>query len=152
MRLLVVQHGKIRDRSITALRDEYSKRFRRYGRLQVVEATPRGERGIWPERADWRILVDERGEAWSSEQLARKLEQWSMHQGTIAVGIGEAYGHDDATRQTADVSWSLGKLILPHQLAHLVVVEQLYRAATILAGSPYHYGSASGVRGACPSM
>ncbi|MFW5829569.1 MAG: 23S rRNA (pseudouridine(1915)-N(3))-methyltransferase RlmH [Planctomycetota bacterium] len=139
MRLIVVQHGRVRDKHVLALREDYRKRFRKYGSLDVIEAMPKRGQGIWPAKADWRVLVDERGHAYRSEELAAQLQQWSMHQGTIAIAIGEAYGHDDATRAEADAQWSLGPLILPHQLAHLVVVEQLYRAASMLAGSPYHH-------------
>lgn len=139
MRLIVVQNGRIKDRHVLALRRDYEQRFRRYGQLDIIEASPRGTAGLWPARADWRILVDERGAAWGSAELATRLADWSMHRGTIALAIGAAFGHDAATRDAADAVWSLGTLVLPHQLAHLLVVEQLYRAATILAGTAYHH-------------
>ena len=54
------------------------------------------------------------------------------------IAIGAAEGHDKATAAAANERWSLGKLTLPHQFAHVLVVEQIYRAGTILAGSSYH--------------
>ena len=139
MRLHVVQHGKLRDRHLIALRDDYHKRFRRFGSLEIEERKPKAGRGLWPERCDWRVLVDERGECWSSLQLAEHLASWSMTKGTIAFAIGDSHGHDPDTVALADCSWSLSALVLPHQLAHVVVVEQLYRAGTIHAGIDYHH-------------
>ena len=139
MRLIVIQNGKLRDPQLIALRDEYVRRFTRFGSLRIEERKPKGERGLWPERCDWKLLVDERGEQWTSPDLARRLADWSMRRGTIALAIGDAHGHDPATTAAADATWSLSRLVLPHQLAHVVVVEQLYRAATILNGVDYHH-------------
>lgn len=138
MRLIVVQRGRLKDRACIALREEYRVRFRRFGRLEVIERAPRGDAALWP-RCDWRVLLDEHGEQWTSPQLADRLAQWSMLHGTIAFAIGAAHGHAPATRAAADCTWALSSLVLPHQLAHVVVVEQLYRAATIRAGIDYHH-------------
>jgi 23S rRNA (pseudouridine1915-N3)-methyltransferase len=138
MRLHLIQNGRLRDPHLLALRDEYCKRFRRFGALTILEREPRGAHGCWQELKAWKVLVDEHGEQWSSPEFARRLETWSMQHGDIAFAIGAAEGHDPATRAAADCCWSLGSLVLPHQLAHLLVVEQCYRAATILAGLPYH--------------
>ena len=75
----------------------------------------------------------------SSEDLAKKMEQWSMHHGALSFAIGEAYGHDDCTRAEADFVLSLSPMVLPHQLAHVFMVEQIYRAGCIIANSPYHH-------------
>jgi 23S rRNA (pseudouridine1915-N3)-methyltransferase len=136
MKLSVVQRGKLRDRQIEALRDEYVKRFRRYGTLAVVESE---REPLWPASARWKVLLDERGEQPTSEELSKLLQRWTMRHGEVAFAVGGAHGHDAATASTADAKLSLGRLTLPHQLAHLVLVEQLYRAASILAGSPYHH-------------
>ncbi|MDA3961678.1 MAG: 23S rRNA (pseudouridine(1915)-N(3))-methyltransferase RlmH [Planctomycetota bacterium] len=138
MRLIVVQNGKLKDTHCIALRDEYCKRFGRFGKLEIIERKAKPGQSLWP-RCDWRVLLDERGERFTSPALADKLAQWSMTKGTIAFALGEAHGHDDATRAEADVLWSLSDLVLPHQIAHVVVVEQLYRAATIQAGVDYHH-------------
>jgi 23S rRNA (pseudouridine1915-N3)-methyltransferase len=84
------------------------------------------------------IALDGRGSAWSSEQLAEQLKRWRMDGRELAFLIGGADGHADAVLQRADQRWSLGPLTLPHMLVRLVVAEQLYRAAMIVAGHPYH--------------
>ena len=139
MKLMVVQHGRLRDPQVTALRDEYLKRFRRFGSLTVVEREPKGDVPLWPESARWRVALDERGEQLGSEQLAQRLRKWTMAHGEVAFLVGDAYGHHAPTLAKADAKLSLGVMTLPHQLAHLLLIEQLYRAATILAGAPYHH-------------
>lgn len=145
MRLRVVQTGRLRDGHVAALRDEYVRRFGRFGRLTVDEAEPpKGKGTLWPESARWKVALDERGESLSSEALARRLREWTMRHGEVAFLVGEAYGHHAPSLAAADARLALGPLTLPHQLAHLVLVEQLYRAATILAGTPYHHGEGGG--------
>jgi 23S rRNA (pseudouridine1915-N3)-methyltransferase len=139
MRLTVIQHGRLRDPHVAALRDEYLKRFRRFGSLTVVEREPKGEAPLWPATARWKVLLDERGEQFTSETFARTLEKWSMHHGDIAFLVGDAYGHHQPSAALANAKLALGPMVLPHQLAHLVLIEQLYRAATIIANTPYHH-------------
>lgn len=83
-------------------------------------------------------LLDLDGAAWSSEQLAEHVDTWRHSGRDRAVIIGGAVGVDASVRARADTVWSLGPLTLPHELARVVVVEQLYRATTILQGTPYH--------------
>ncbi len=136
----MVQTGRLRDPHIVALRDEYLKRFARFGRLEVIERDPKGDTPLWPAGARWRVALDEHGEQFTSPELAKKLEKWSVAHGPIALLIGEAYGHHGPSLALADARLSLGPMVLPHQLAHLVLIEQLYRAATIQAGTGYHHG------------
>ena len=86
------------------------------------------------------IALDGRGKPWSSEQLAEELAAWRMQRRDLAVLIGGPDGHAAEVLAHADQRWSLGPLTLPHMLVRLVVVEQLYRAVTMLAGHPYHRG------------
>ena len=86
------------------------------------------------------VALDGRGEAWSSEDLARQVSTWRMGGRDVALLIGGADGHSDAVLKRADQRWSLGPPTLPHMLVRLIVAEQLYRAVTILAGHPYHRG------------
>ncbi len=139
MKLVVVQTGGMRDREVAALRDEYLKRFRRFGSLTVVEREPKGDAPLWPTSCRWRVALDERGEAWTSPELAKRVGDWTMRHGEVALLIGSAYGHHAPSLALADARWSLGPLTLPHMLAHLITIEQLYRAATIRAGLPYHH-------------
>ena len=139
MRLVVVQQGKIKDANVLTLRAEFLKRFQRYGSLTVVEKEPKGATVLWPSSSRWKVLLDERGETPTSEQLSKLLRKWTMSHGEVAFLVGDAYGPHAPTKASADVSIALSALTLPHQLAHLLLIEQLYRAASILAGSPYHH-------------
>lgn len=88
----------------------------------------------------WRVVLDERGESVSSRELAQRISMWEQR-GTVkqvAVLIGGADGHTPALRAAADWCWSLSRLTLQHEMALLLVLEQLYRAYAIKAGSPYH--------------
>jgi len=87
------------------------------------------------------VLVDSRGKQLSSEQWAEFLrEHQERGLGPLLFAIGPASGFSHELRATAEVLLSLGKLTLPHELARVVVLEQLYRALTILRGHPYHLG------------
>jgi 23S rRNA (pseudouridine1915-N3)-methyltransferase len=139
MKLMVLQTGRLKDAHVAALRDEYVKRFGRFGKLEVVEREPKGDAPLWPSGARWRIALDEHGEQFDSPAFAKRLEKWSATHGPLAFLVGDAYGHHAPSLALADTRLSLGAMVLPHQLAHLVLVEQLYRAATILAGTGYHH-------------
>ncbi|MBA3710164.1 MAG: 23S rRNA (pseudouridine(1915)-N(3))-methyltransferase RlmH [Planctomycetes bacterium] len=139
MRIVIVQHGKVRDAHVLALRDEYVKRFKRFGTMTIREQEPRAGSALWPASSRWKVLLDEHGTAAPSEEFARLLGLWTMRHGEVAFAIGGAYGHDQATAAAADSTWSLGPMTMPHQLAHLMLIEQVYRAATILAGTAYHH-------------
>ena len=84
------------------------------------------------------VVLDGRGREWSSEQLSQRLEHWRGQGRDLAFLIGGPEGHAPDVLQRADESWSLGPLTLPHMLVRLLVAEQLYRAASMLANHPYH--------------
>ena len=133
---------------------EYRKRLSRELPIELVEI-PLGNRGKGrdPMRAindegaavlsalggDTHVVaLDGAGKTWSSEQLATQLAAWRMQGRDLAILIGGPDGHAPAALERSQQRWSLGPLTLPHMLVRLIVVEQLYRAATILAGHPYH--------------
>jgi 23S rRNA (pseudouridine1915-N3)-methyltransferase len=133
---------------------EYRKRLSHWLPLELVEVEPglRGK-GRDPQRAmqeeGQRVLgalpksplvvtLDGRGKPWSSEQLAQRVEHWRASGRDLAFLIGGPEGHAPDVLARADESWSLGPLTLPHMLVRLVVAEQLYRAAALLANHPYH--------------
>jgi 23S rRNA (pseudouridine1915-N3)-methyltransferase len=87
---------------------------------------------------DHLVALDERGKGWSSVELSREMERWQNHQPSVALAIGGPEGLADDVRQRANQIWSLSALTFPHGLARVIVVEQLYRASTILKGHPYH--------------
>jgi 23S rRNA (pseudouridine1915-N3)-methyltransferase len=84
------------------------------------------------------VALDGRGKAWCSEELAQQLARWRMQGKDLAFLIGGADGFASTVLDRADQKWSLGPATLPHPLVRVVVVEQLYRAASLLANHPYH--------------
>lgn len=133
---------------------EYRKRLSHWLPLDLVEVEP-GLRGKGRDAA--RAMADEgarvlgavpkgalvvaldgRGKAWSSEELAQRLQHWRNGGRDLALLIGGPEGHAPDVLAAAEERWSLGPLTLPHMLVRLVVAEQLYRAAALLANHPYH--------------
>ena len=94
-------------------------------------------RQICPSRA-FQIALDERGESWSTMDLADKLDRWRAEHADIAFYIGGADGLDARIVADANCRWSLSRLTLPHQLVRVVLIEQLYRGWTVLQNHPYH--------------
>lgn len=84
------------------------------------------------------VVLDGRGKPWSSEGLAQQLGNWRMSGRDLSFVIGGPDGHADPVLEHADQRWSLGPLTLPHMLVRLVLIEQLYRANSLLKGHPYH--------------
>ena len=133
---------------------EYQKRLSHWLPLELVEIEP-GVRGKGRDtvkamadegarvlaalpKGAYVVALDGRGKLHSSEQLAQRLEHWRGQGRDLAFLIGGPEGHAADVLQRADESWSLGPLTLPHMLARLLVAEQLYRAAAMLANHPYH--------------
>lgn len=86
------------------------------------------------------LLLDERGHHWTSPELARKVNSWqSTLRGRLVCVIGGAYGVDEALQKQATNVWSLSKLVFPHQLVRVILIEQLYRAYAIIHSLPYHH-------------
>lgn len=84
------------------------------------------------------VLLDERGKQFSSPGLADRIADWQTEGRDIAFAIGGPDGVSEACRERAEFTLSLSRLTLPHGLARILLVEQLYRAASLLAGHPYH--------------
>lgn len=85
------------------------------------------------------ILLDERGDNVTSEDLARRLDKSFTLSRKVVVVIGGAFGVDDRLHARADFVWSLSNLVFPHQLVRLILTEQIYRAQSISGGHPYHH-------------
>lgn len=84
------------------------------------------------------IALDNRGAAWSTEQVAEQLERWQELGKSLVVLIGGADGLHPRCRERSDQMWSLSPLTFPHPLVRVVLAEQLYRAQTLLDNHPYH--------------
>jgi len=146
MKLKVAWIGKTKDRAIQALTDDY---VRRLSHDADVEAAPvKDESALLKFCAkDARptrhilVLLDGRGKHLSSEELAKFLRQHQERNPLpLLFAIGPADGFTDEARKAAGLVLSLSKMTLPHELARIVLLEQLYRAFTILKGHPYHLG------------
>ena len=154
MRLHVCAVGRLRAGPERSLTDDYYERFDRTGRPlglgPVTEHEVEDKKGggrlaeadlLCRTVPDGALLVtlDERGKPLSSPEFAAQLARWrDAGRQDAAFVIGGADGIDPALRARADVSVSFGAMVWPHLLVRVMLAEQLYRAATILSGGPYH--------------
>lgn len=125
--------------------DEYLNRLSRYGGYELVNvrAGTRDEvsaRLLDRSQGCYRIALDERGEALGTRAFAEKLDSLARRGGvkTIAFMIGAADGHNETLRSACDLLLTLSPFTLQHELALVVLLEQLYRVASLKCGSPYH--------------
>jgi 23S rRNA (pseudouridine1915-N3)-methyltransferase len=147
MKIKVAWIGKTKEPAIQALADEYLKRISRYA--EVAGVAVKDEAAILSLATDQRskkqnshklVLLDARGSQLSSEEFASFLQREQVNALPLLFAVGGSDGFSDETRQRAGFILSLGKMTLPHDLARVVLLEQLYRAFTILAKHPYHLG------------
>jgi 23S rRNA (pseudouridine1915-N3)-methyltransferase len=143
MKIKVAWIGKTKEPAIQALTDDYLKRLSRYAEVAglaikdeaAVLALARGERQKERHKL---VMLDSRGKQLSSEELAEFLEREQAL--PLLFAIGGADGFSEEARRQAGFVLSLGRMTLPHELARVVLLEQLYRAFTILKNHPYHVG------------
>ena len=154
MRLHLIAVGRQKAGPERALTEDYLTRFERTGRalglgpVELREIDDRKGGGMASEAAlisravpEGAILcvLDERGVVESSPRFAQRLAEWrDRGVGDLALVIGGADGLDPGLRERADFALSFGAMVWPHMLVRVMLAEQLYRAASILAGSPYH--------------
>ena len=89
-------------------------------------------------RGELVVVLDEKGESFTTRELAAKYKSWQMSGSNVSFLIGDADGFSNAIRERADLVWSLSALTFPHALARVIVCEQLYRVRSLLNGPPYH--------------
>lgn len=153
MKILVLAVGRPDRARFGPLFDDYAQRIRRFGLTfdarwvpevraggrfsdpHVREREARALREALPERCNVVALSPE-GPSYTTESFLRRLESWS--QPLAAFVIGGPLGLDHSFRRPIDVALSLSPMTLPHELARVVLAEQIYRAVTILRGVPYH--------------
>lgn len=135
----VLAVGRKGDREITRACEDYYRRCR--SAVSVEQRVVRDRRDLeraLPPRA-LLVALDQRGRQLSSEQFAEQLRQWIEGPAPqIVFVVGGAEGLDDDLRRRADQLLSFGQMTFAHQLARLMLAEQIYRAVSIWAGSPYH--------------
>jgi len=149
---LVITIDKLRFAPYRAASDLYLQRLRHYQVTQERELKPaRGKHSDEQVRQlesdailaahvgpGPLVVLDERGDGVGSLALAQRLDQWCQRGQAVSFAVGGALGHAGSLRERADWLWSLSPLTLPHELARVLLYEQLYRAMTILRGEPYH--------------
>jgi len=139
--------GKTKEPAIASLTDEYLKRISRYAQVEGVavrdEADLLAKFGAAAKGGvkSTLVLMDSRGKEFSSEQFAKFLGDYQDRNPLpLVLAIGGADGFSAETKSSAQSVISLGKMTMAHELARVVLLEQLYRAFTILKGHPYHLG------------
>jgi 23S rRNA (pseudouridine1915-N3)-methyltransferase len=140
VKLTVLAVGKLRDRKLAALCDDYLDRARRHVAVEVVEVDDdKALARRWPTAGEM-IALEVGGESWSTERFAAYLGDKMLHGGRgVSFAIGGADGLPAALVARAHRRLSLSAMTLPHRLARLVLLEQIYRALTIIRGEPYHH-------------
>jgi 23S rRNA (pseudouridine1915-N3)-methyltransferase len=146
VKLTIAWIGKTRNSAIQSLTDEYLKRLRQYAAIEGVPFKDEaallkfcGRDGHGARRS--LVLLDFRGKQLSSEELAEFIrDHQERNPLALVFAIGPPDGFSDETRKQCDFQLSLGKITIAHELARVVLLEQVYRAFTILKGHPYHLG------------
>jgi len=138
VKLFVIATGRIKDRDLRSVADDYLKRLSRYVKCDEIEV--RDGAGLAKAVPDGAFVValEVDGERVTSSELSLKVERWGARgKGLVAFLIGGADGIPSALSAQADVRLSLSTLTFPHRLARVMLFEQLYRAMTLLRGEPY---------------
>lgn len=154
MKVVVMSVGRVRQQFVLQGEAEYLQRIRGSFQFELLELGMESPESMSPAEVqnregdeilkrtkgfDYLVVLDERGKTLSSKQMSEFI-QARMNSGvkTVCFVIGGAYGVSEKVRQEADSVLSLSTLTFPHQLARLIVVEQLYRAHTLIKGVSYH--------------
>lgn len=158
MNVQILAVGKMKERYLEQGLAEYAKRLGRYGKFQVIEVKEESfneplsakELELLLQREGERILaeikqrsyviaLDRLGDSWTSEQLASVIQRQAVGGiSQIDFVIGGSLGLDQRVLKRADATLSFSKFTFPHQLMRLILVEQIYRAFTIIGGERYH--------------
>ncbi|KAH7294393.1 hypothetical protein KP509_28G069300 [Ceratopteris richardii] len=151
----IVSVGKNRKDGVDAITESYLVKIRRYCKVEDVQirSNPSNTSDVTAQveaeaekvlrtisSKDWVILLDERGQQATSEKFASIIEDaWSRIPSALVFCIGGPYGHGSGVVQRANQSIRLSSMVLNHQVALIVLLEQVYRACTILRGEKYHH-------------
>jgi 23S rRNA (pseudouridine1915-N3)-methyltransferase len=153
MAVHLVAVGRVRDLAVRTACEEYVKRTRRFFPLTVREVADAGRAGPTPALARRlegtrirealpgsaaTVTLTRRGTALSSDEFAKRLARWRDTGQDVAFVLGGPFGLEQGLVDDATFALSLSAMTLPHELARLILLEQLYRAGTILRGTPYH--------------
>lgn len=150
MRFRIIWTGKTKDARLRALIEDYAERLSHFVRCEVTELrelgrvdktgiakeTKRISDGLRPGAVT--VLLDPEGSEWTSQQLADQVRSWESNGiKEVAFVVGGPHGVSPELVARADKRWSLSRLTLTHEMARVLLLEQLYRAYTIVHGLPY---------------
>jgi len=156
VRLTILWPGKTKDRRLAGMIEEYAGKIRRYCKLEIVEIKEESRRTSGVPRVrlrkegrrildaarpgEVRVVLDERGKEMTSEQFAAFLEKaLESAPAGVKLIVGGPFGVSKDVVEGSEHRWALSKLTLTHETARLVVLDQVYRAFTIMRGEPYHH-------------
>ena len=139
----IIAGGKKNAGEYAALIAEYEKRLRKPYEVEW-RFMPEEKMNVWLEEwpftgREFVICCDERGKNISSDEYSLCLSEAFMGGREVVILIGGAYGFSDSVRDRSDMVWSFSRLVFPHQLFRVMVVEQIYRAQEIAKNSKYHH-------------
>ena len=139
MKILILPIGKIRTAAISEMAADYARRLKHYVTLDILPCRDDSEVLANVGRGDFMILMDAKGSELGSDELAKFISDHRMR-GTkrLVFSIGGPEGFKEGVKGRADLSLSLSRMTFPHEMAQTILLEQLYRAHTIIKGEPYH--------------
>lgn len=150
MQIRLVCVGNLKEKFWQSAIEEYKKRLQKFCNLQIIELDEQNKyqdvnkilseegKSIIANLGGYNILLDIEGKAYSSEELANKIKQTLLSSSTITFIIGGSYGVSDEVKRSVQERISFGKITMPHNLARVVALEQIYRAFMINSGAKYH--------------
>ena len=152
MQILILAVGKESSLATADIQHEYERRLKSHAAItwKLLPAARSIEPPLAKEQessmilsqlkpTDTVLLLDERGIEQSNEEFAKTFEHLAGTHGRLVCVIGGAFGVTDAVRSRASFVWSLSKLVFPHQIVRVMLLEQLYRTYMVLNNHPYHH-------------
>jgi 23S rRNA (pseudouridine1915-N3)-methyltransferase len=144
MKIRIISFGKIKTAEIKNLVDYYYRLTTKYVNVEKIELKDKeGKIGIneikkYIGNGVYLITLSENGREFTTMEFASKLKMFKDNSQDITILIGNAYGIERAVIETAQLNLSLGKFTYPHEIAYLLLIEQLFRCSNVLAGGKYH--------------
>lgn len=153
MRIRIISVGRKSGKAVSELSQEYEKRIKSAFKVEWQIIPPADGKMSREQQKDLEskailktlsstdrvVLLDKTGRLMDNKKLAEVLDYWQVHDNQVAFVIGGAYGVNEDVKLRADLILSLSKLVFPHELVRVLLVEQLYRSQAILGGLPYHH-------------
>lgn len=155
--ITIIAIGKNKDKALQSLEREYAKRLQSFSKVEILEVKDEPNDHVEREGQvnliklkeaervlskikpdDFVVLLDLHGKMWTSEQFAKNLNDWQMHHSHIVFVIAGSLGPDILLVDRADIRWKLSDLTFTHLMTRTLILEQIYRAFTIIHNRSYH--------------